>query len=233
MSMSDQFVDFSGENMREPTPVVPVDPTEAHGNVIHDPLASVPQVVVYHADDISLQDHETLGGSPVPNQEPVNDWSHDVYFPGTNATAFPVVQRSSSDYNAKAIVLSAGAQALQILGRVVGRMNITLSVPTTFTNPIGGTITPAGDTYQLYSLNLSLTSNLTSNTILSGLKLEDEHGATLWTASNDSLVIGSPNTFVLGLPSTANEVILAWTTNPNPVGVVGVITATLNYYVVT
>ena len=96
-----------------------------------------------------------------------------------------------------------------------------------------GSDAPAGDTYQLYSLNLSLTSNLTSNTILSGLKLEDEHGATLWTASNDSLVIGSPNTFVLGLPSTANEVILAWTTNPNPVGVVGVITATLNYSVVT
>lgn len=144
MSMSDQFVDFSGENMRETTPVVPVDPTEAHANIIHDPLASVPQVVVYHADDISMQDHETLGGSPVPNQEPVNDWSHDVYFPGINATAFPVVQRSSSDYNAKAVVLSVGAQALQILGRVVGRMNITLSVPTTFTNPIGGTITPAG-----------------------------------------------------------------------------------------
>jgi hypothetical protein len=81
-----------------------------------------------------------------------------------NPDAFAVYERSAHDWqpNYKAIISTQSSVLLS--GRVVGRKNITISVPTTWTPPGGGSsVTPAGcvigsdqgqvDTYNGYQLN--------------------------------------------------------------------------------
>ena len=88
---------------------------------------------------------------------------HGPNFDVNNAEALGVFERSAQDFNAGALVLDTGTSSALLTGRAKGRKNITLSIPTTFTNANGVVITPAGviigsdrgsvDAYQGFQLN--------------------------------------------------------------------------------
>ena len=63
-----------------------------------------------------------------------------------NPDAFAVFERAAHDWQPNVIIVPAAAGASALLsGRVRGRKNITISVPTSYTPPGGsGSITPAG-----------------------------------------------------------------------------------------
>jgi hypothetical protein len=147
--------DISSSIMNEPTVVDPDwhrlrdqgDGVEHYPTTLEFDQASgqFKAVQVQFEDDRLTND--AGGGDQMTAQDGENEWAPGVFFPGDNATAFPVFSRAANDFNAKARIFSPGLNTMSnltpLVGRTKGRQSITLSVPLAFTYQ-GNSIAPAG-----------------------------------------------------------------------------------------
>jgi hypothetical protein len=104
----------------------------------------LPFLEVQHSGGVSENLDTYDAELPVPYDEPSGTPS-DGSFGIDNRQAFAVFERSAHDWQPNIKVLTAGGGSVLLSGRVPGRKNITISVPTAYQPPSGAaSVTPAG-----------------------------------------------------------------------------------------
>ena len=129
-------------NVTQAHPSSPIlDPVEPSGGPL-DPLEIDPPDESY-TFDIPAGTHPRDRSIAVDDLDRYSDnpSDHDT----DNGQAFAVFERSSSDFNAGAVSITAANGGTSIVvGRVLGRKSVTIWVPTLWTNPAGVSAAPNG-----------------------------------------------------------------------------------------
>jgi len=150
---------------------------------------------------IPIEDLHRYSDNPAPHDTAGNRYDTGKRgFHTDNEAAFPVFERASSDWNAGAIVVTSNNAGTAIVGgRQRGRKAITLSVPTTWTDPNGTVSTPNGVT-------------------ISQTEGELQNGSGYQLNPGDSVTISTEAPVWAGLIPTKTTGVVQWIVEYNPAG---------------
>jgi len=151
---------------------------------------SIPADQLEHYTDLPVH-HDTAGNRYTVGRKG---------FKTENDEAFPVFERASSDWNCGAVVVNSNNGGTSIIvGRQRGRKNVTLLVPTTWTNPNGTVSSPNGVT-------------------ISQTEGELQNGSGYQLNPGDSVTISTEAPIWAGLIPGNSTGVVQWLVEYNPAG---------------